>query len=130
MYGRNIFDDLFDPFGMTESAFVKWLNGYLTYDAVKCNDRDNLPKIRQFVLFDALMKYSPAFRKELNEYRKEEVARLRFTQSVKLGNTLKQINKLFDDICKDETVTVKTQNGLPEVYLDFDNETVTINFNK
>lgn len=89
-----IFDDLFNPNGLKGSAMSAWLDYYLIYEAH--TQHINLGRLRQRALMDVLMKFSPNFRRELNEYRKrQEIKR-------KMVSTLADICKIFNQIMEDE----------------------------
>ena len=114
---RTIFDDLFSPQGMTGDTMSKWLDSYLIYDS---KIGVSISKLRQFVLFDALMNYSPTFRRDLNEYRKEERK-----SAIKLDCTLNEINKIFDKVYENET---EHKLSDPKTHIDWDAGRICIDF--
>ena len=119
---RPTIEEIFDPLGISEEVMCDWLCAYLGYESVK--QRLTLPLLRQTVLIDTLMKYSPSFRKELNEYRKNEIKQLHKESAIKLDCTLNEINKIFDKVYEDET---EHKLSDPEIYIDWDAARICIN---
>ena len=119
---RTVFDEIFDPLGITEEAMNEWMNAYLAYESEK--QHLTLPLLRQTVLIDTLVGYSPTFRKELNEYRKNEIKQLHKESAIKLDCTLNEINKIFDKVYEDET---EHKLSDPEIYIDWDTHYICIN---
>lgn len=83
--------------GLTGVEFLFWLKCYLVDDQLGVNPNSSSPYMKR-LLEEILVKHSPKFRHELNEYRQNLVRQYR--RNKVLNETYSDIVKIFDELMR------------------------------